>query len=252
MANQSLADPLIFSDDDIESGGKDSPMGLQNDFAFRNNVHNAPIKIRMAFIRKVYGILSIQLLMTVVIGALFFNYKPVKLYVVEAGWPLMTAVFATFILLIALHVKRREHPTNLILLACFTIVQAFTLGIVVSFFDASLVLEALFITLTVVIALTAFTFQTKRDFSAMSAGLFSMLCVLIVGGLLQIFIQNPLMELLLGVGGALLFSLFIIYDTQLIMRTLSAEEYIFATINIYLDIINLFLYILRILAASRK
>jgi len=51
----------------------------------------------------------------------------------------------------------------------------------------------------------------------------------------------------MAVGGALLFSLFIIYDTQMIMTRLSPEEYIFATIQLYLDIINLFIEILKIL-----
>lgn len=49
-------------------------------------------------------------------------------------------------------------------------VQACMIGMVVSLYDVVLVLEALFITLTVVIALTAYTFQTKHDFSAMSSG----------------------------------------------------------------------------------
>ena len=52
--------------------------------------------------------------------------------------------------------------------------------------------------------------------------------------------------------GAMLFSLFIIYDTHMLMRRLSAEEYIFAAINLYLDILNLFLHILRILSRDRK
>ena len=52
--------------------------------------------------------------------------------------------------------------------------------------------------------------------------------------------------------GAALFSLFIIYDTHMLMRRLSAEEYIFAAINLYLDILNLFLHILRILGNDRK
>ncbi|OXU28494.1 hypothetical protein TSAR_015837 [Trichomalopsis sarcophagae] len=252
MMNQSLTDPLILSETDIEGGGKEERNSVQNDFAYHNNVHNAAIKIRMAFIRKVYGLLSMQLLMTVIIAGIFCLVEPVKFYVTHTGWPIMTSFFVTFGILIALHIKRRDHPSNLILLACFTLVQACTIGIVVSLYDVFLVLEALFITLTVVIALTAFTFQTKRDFSAMHAGLFSGLCVLLIGGLLQMYMQSSLMELLLCVGGAMLFSFFIIFDTQLLMKTLSPEEYILATINIYLDIINLFLYILRILAIARK
>ncbi|XP_014205210.1 protein lifeguard 4 isoform X2 [Copidosoma floridanum] len=248
-----LTEPLlILSESDIEGGGKESRSSIQNDFAYHNNVHNASIKIRMAFIRKVYGLLSMQLLMTVIIAGVFCFVNPIKAYVQENPWPIMISFFATFAILIVLHFKSREHPTNLILLALFTIVQACTIGIVVSLYDVVLVVEALFITLTVVIALTGFTFQTKRDFSAMAAGLFSCLCVLLIGSLLQIFIQSNAMELLLCVGGALLFSFFIIFDTQLLMKTLSPEEYILATINIYLDIINLFLYILRILAVARK
>ncbi|XP_014228405.1 protein lifeguard 4-like [Trichogramma pretiosum] len=252
MNHEQMASPLLFSDDDIETGGKEGQENIENDFAYRNNVQNASVKIRMAFIRKVYSLLSVQLLMTVIIGSIFCMVSPVKLYVSQNVWPVMVSFFLTFGILIALHFKRKEHPTNLILLACFTMVQAFTIGIVVSLYDVVLVIEALFITLAVVIALTAFTFQTKRDFSSMGAALFSLLCVLIIGGILQIFIQSSAMELLICVGGALLFSLFIIFDTQLIMKTLSPEEYILATINIYMDILNLFLYILRILEMARK
>lgn len=77
--------------------------------------------------------------------------------------------------------------------------------------------------------------------------LFAGLLILIVGGLFQIVFQSPIFELILSLGGAFLFCLFIIVDTQMIMKTLSAEEYILATINLYMDIVNLFLYILRIL-----
>ena len=56
--------------------------------------------------------------------------------------------------------------------------------------------------------------------------------------------------------GALIFSLYIVFDTQLMMGgkhkyALDPEEYIFAALNLYLDIINLFLYILMIVGAVR-
>ena len=59
-----------------------------------------------------------------------------------------------------------------------------------------------------------------------------------------------------GSVGGLIFSLYIVYDTQLMMGgkhkySLSPEEYIFAALNIYLDIINLFMYILMIVGAAR-
>ena len=58
-----------------------------------------------------------------------------------------------------------------------------------------------------------------------------------------------------GSAGALVFSLYIVYDTQLMMGgnrkySLDPEEYIFAALNIYLDVINLFMYILMIVGGS--
>jgi len=52
-----------------------------------------------------------------------------------------------------------------------TLAQAYTVGVVVSMYDTTTVLEALFITLTVLLGLTAYTFQTKRDFSFLGFGL---------------------------------------------------------------------------------
>ena len=57
--------------------------------------------------------------------------------------------------------------------------------------------------------------------------------------------------------GAFLFSCYIIFDTQLMMGgkhkyAIDPEEYIFGALNLYLDIINLFLFILRIIGASRN
>merc|ERR1712107_344182 len=170
----------------------------------------------------------------------------VKEVVQGNSWMLFPAFLLSMGLLIALHVKRKETPINLILLAAFTVVEAYTVGVLVTFFDQAVVVQAFFLT-AVVVGLTAFTFQTKRDFSNIGAALYTGLLVLILGGFMNIFIGSELTETAMAVGGALLFSLFIIFDTQMIMTRLSAEEYIVATIQLYLDIINLFIEILKIL-----
>ncbi len=68
---------------------------------------------------------------------------------------------------------------------------------------------------------------------------------------LQIIIPVPAMHLALSVAGAALFCVFIVIDTHLIMAKLSPEEYILGAINLYMDILNLFLYILRILGERK-
>ena len=56
----------------------------------------------------------------------------------------------------------------------------------------------------------------------------------------------------IAVLGAIVFSCFIVFDTHLLIHKLSPEEYIVAAINLYLDIINLFLEILKILDAMKR
>ncbi|XP_066586688.1 protein lifeguard 4-like [Prorops nasuta] len=244
--------PLILAEEDIEGGGKERNEGIENDFMYNNNVHNANINIRMGFLRKVYGLLSIQLMLTVTIAAVFMTSNSIKLYVQTNPWTMIVAFVMTMVFLITLLFKKNEHPTNLLLLSAFTIAEAYTVGVIVSMYETSIVLEALFITLTVVIGLTAYTFQSKRDYTFLGFGLFAGLWILLIGGVIQLFFHSTVLEMCLSIAGALIFCLFIIFDTHMIMKTLSPEEYIIATINLYLDIINLFLYILRAIAISKS
>ncbi|KAK9501571.1 hypothetical protein O3M35_012274 [Rhynocoris fuscipes] len=250
--------------EDIEMGEEKS---IEDDFAYRNNVHQASTRIRLGFLRKVYSLLFCQLLLTTIFGIVMMSVPQCKLFVHNNDWLVLVGFFLSIITLLALHVKRKETPTNFILLAIFTVVQAYSVGVIVTFFDKMVVLEAFIITVTVVAGLTIFTFQTDRDFSSLDmtgnnnnnnslfvfvSRLFASVCLLIVGGLLQIFFTNTIFEIVISLAGALVFSLFIIYDTQNIMKRVSPEEYVSATIELYLDIVNLFIYILRIIDAMRK
>jgi len=238
--------PLMSDFDGGESGGS-AGGGLEKDFAYHNNVAGADKAIRMGFLRKVYGLLATQLTITTMIaGACLFTPQIKETIHAYPGFVLVAFV-ASIGLLIALHIKRKESPLNLVLLALFTVVQAYTLGVVVTFYEVSVVLQAFFLTCAVVAGLTAFTFQTKRDFSSWGAGLMAGLWILILGGFMQIFVGGEFTETAMAVGGALLFSGFIIYDTQMIMTRVSPEDYIIATIELYLDIVNLFIEILKIL-----
>ncbi|KAJ0181422.1 hypothetical protein K1T71_003507 [Dendrolimus kikuchii] len=235
--------PLMYAQEDCELGGKES---IEDDFAYRNNVLNADKQIRLGFIRKVYGLLTVQLLATVATAALMLA-KPIQAFVHQNDWMIILAFVLSMVTLFALIAKRKDSPANLFLLAAFTVTQAYTIGVVVSYYNTVVVLQAFTITFAVVLSLTLYTLNTKRDFSFVGYGLIAGLAVLIVGGFLQIFLQSSLFEVALSFTGTILFSLFLIFDTQQMMVHLSPEEYILATVNLYMDILNLFLYILRIL-----
>ncbi len=193
-----------------------------------------------------------QLGLTTIVGALIMMIPNIQQILVENSWIPLLSMLSSFIILFVLMNKRTEFPTNYYLLGVFTLFQAFTIGCVASFFDKWVVIEAFLITTTLVACLTAYTFQSKRDFSAWGASLFTCLWVLIFAGFFQIFFQHTILEFLISVAGALVFCLFIVFDTHMIMKKLNPEEYIVAVINLYLDIINLFLEILKILDSLKR
>lgn len=92
---------------------------IKNDFAYHNNVMGAAKSIRMGFIRKVYSLLGVQLIMTTIIAATCMVTPQIKEFVVANPWTLLVSFILNIGLIIALAIKRKETPINLILLAAF-------------------------------------------------------------------------------------------------------------------------------------
>lgn len=225
---------------------------IEDDFNYGTNVASASVQIRMDFLRKVYCLLSLQIVLTTVTSALFMFSQTLKDFVHASPALVLVSALGSLGLLLALAVYRHQHPINLYLLLTFTLLEAVSVATTLTFYDYSTVLQALFLTCAVFLGLTAYTFQSKRDFSKLGAGLFACLWILIIAGCLRFFFNSDSTELLLSGAGAFVFCGFIIFDTSLLMKQLSPEEHILASINLYLDIINLFLHVLRILDALKK
>ncbi|XP_050432745.1 protein lifeguard 1-like [Adelges cooleyi] len=231
----------------------------------QNNSYNAPDNfgfsdktIRRHFISKVYSILMCQLLITLVFVAFSTLHEPTKTYVkTHPGLSLIAIVitFGTLIALACCEDLRRKTPTNFILLFVFTVAESFLVAVSVTRFYPQEVLLALGITTLLCFALTVFALQTKIDFTVMGGFLMVAAIILLIVSLVAMFWPSKLMTTIIASAGALIFSVYLIYDTQLMVGgdhkySLSPEEYIFAALNIYVDIINIFLYILTIIGAS--
>jgi hypothetical protein len=142
---------------------------------------------------------------------------------------------------------------NLAFLTAFTALEAYSVSVVTSMFESRIVLQALIFTFGIFIALTLFACQTKYDFTSWMPYLFGALWVLIIFGFMSAFFpKSSGVELGYGVIAALIFSGYILVDTQLVIRHYHVEEEIAAAISLYLDILNLFLAILRILNSQNN
>uniref|UniRef100_A0A3P9HVH0 Protein lifeguard 2 n=1 Tax=Oryzias latipes TaxID=8090 RepID=A0A3P9HVH0_ORYLA len=219
--------------------------------------------IRRTFIRKVYAILMLQLSVTVGIVCLFTFCAPVRFYIqTHPNLYMMSYVMflVTYIMLSCCGDLRRKFPWNALLLLLFTLSMAFMMGFVSSFYNTKSVILCLGITNLVCLSVTIFSFQSKIDVTSYQGVLFSMcmamlLCAITISIVVP-FGYVPWLHAIYAVIGAILFTLFLAFDTQLLLGnkrySISPEEYIFATLSLYLDVIYLFSFMLQLLGGGRE
>ncbi|XP_011161676.1 protein lifeguard 1 isoform X3 [Solenopsis invicta] len=215
--------------------------------------------IRNGFIRKVYSILMCQLVITLGMISLFLYHQPTQRWVQSHREVFWIAFAMTIVLIICMACctsVRRKAPMNFIFLFLFTIAEAFLLATAASTYQSQEVMLAVGITAAVCLGLTIFAFQTKIDFTGLHSVLFVAVLILMIFGIITIFWHGKVITLVYASLGALIFSLYLIYDTQMMIGgkhkySVSPEEYIFAALSLYLDVINIFLYILTIIGATR-
>ncbi|KAM4700604.1 protein lifeguard 2 [Discoglossus pictus] len=219
-------------------------------------------KVRRGFIRKVYAILTVQLLVTFAIVALFTFCDPIKDYIqANPGWYWASFVvfIVTFLVLACFTTPRRNYPWNLILLCIFTLSMAYLTAMVSSFYNTKSVFLCLGITALVCLSVTLFSFQTKIDFTSYLGVIFVLLMVLIFSGFFLLilipFKYIPWLQAVYAVLGAIVFTMVLAFDTQTLMGSrqysLSPEEYIFGALNIYLDIVTIFTFLLQLFGSTQ-
>ncbi|XP_053207729.1 protein lifeguard 1-like [Panonychus citri] len=215
--------------------------------------------IRLKFIRKVYGILSLQLLVTMGFVLAFTLSEEVKGFALKNSWLLFVALGFSLVSLITLACcgVHRTFPGNLVCLGIFTLSESVMIGFTTAFRRGEIVLYAVIITAAIVLSLTLFAFQTKIDFTAFNGILFVCLMVFMLFGILAIFIKGKIVMLIYSAVGALLFSAYLVIDTQMIVGgshklQFSPEDYILGAITLYVDIINIFIHILQLLDIATR
>jgi len=230
--------------------------------------------VRAAFIRKVYSILLSQLTITTAFIAVFCFTPPIKNFycagyrtdadgnercvaITENGLIIYivsyVVFFVTYLTIACCQSVRRTFPGNLIAMAIFTLSLSLWVSSIAIYHDANWVLMAIGITALLCLGLTLFSFQTKWDFTGMGIYLFAGSWILFLFGITAVifFAKSwPILHTVYSALMAILFSFFLIYDTQQLIGgkkyAISPEEHIFAAIQLYIDVVYIFLAILNL------
>ena len=223
-------------------------MQVSPGYAQRVPVASVSIEERLAFLKKVYGLLSISVFLAAIASWMTINNEQFTATVQSYYIAFIILEFAS--LFFVMWARKRE-TMGLIALFTFTILTGITTAPILTYYTDSTVTNAAFITGIAFAGLSFYTIRSKKDFSFMGGMLITGLIVLFVIGLFAMISGNPDIRLLYAAGGVFLFCGFIIYDTSNILRRYPTDEYISATLSLYLDIFNLFLMLLHLLSGSR-
>jgi FtsH-binding integral membrane protein len=207
---------------------------------------------RATLVRRVYALLFTGILVTIA-GALFaVSNQAVLTSVLQHPFIMIILMFGT---LFAVRGASRSFPANIGLLYLFNLIMGVWIAPVLLFYakaQPGVLAQAGIMTATAFGALTVYAFVSRRDFSAWGSFFFVGLIVLVVASLLNVFFHSDSLQTVIAAVGVFIFSGLLVFDTWRIRNSFAPDDYIPAALNLYLDVLNLFLFILQLLGGGRR
>lgn len=262
-------DKKIYVDDNSNNNNNDA-MWYSKNYTYYSDIADATKHDRQRFIVKVYSILTAQLFATFLIAFTMKVLISPQSIVDNPSifWTIYgTALFGLIVLLImgcACSDSIRRAPGSVIYLSSFTSCVSAIVGLTFIFYPVEIIVPAIFITGLLVLGLTLYAIFTPHDLTGAGPYLFAGLLVIILCSIFMSCFRGWLGEIswlngTITVLSILLFSMFLVYDTQMIVgetagtqrkHQYSTDDYVFAALNIYLDVVNLLLLIIQALGEA--
>ena len=212
----------------------------------------------MNFIRKVYSILACQLSITTAFIILVQTSSATNDFVqANPGLYITCAIFSIVFCIMIVCCFGRTAPVNMVLLFLFTICESYMVGGLTSFYPRDIVCVAGAATALTTTALTIYAMRTKTSIEVFAAMAFVVYFAMFPLIIISLFVGLGALYTLYCALGVLLFSLYLIIDTMIICKgssmngyRCSMDDYVIGAMMLYMDIIMLFIYILRLLGSK--
>lgn len=209
---------------------------------------------RATLVRRTYGLVFLGVVLTLV-GAAFTATQP-SLAAAVAAHPFITGI-AWIATVFAAQSQARSYPRNIILMLLSTFVAGVYIAPILIYYvnmRPGALAEAGLLTFAAFGALTLYATFSRRDFSAWG-GFFAVGVVVLLGALiLGYFFPSIGGSMWIAGAGVFVFSGLLVFDTWRITRSgqLTDQDYVLAAVSIYVDLLNLFLFILQFVGGSQE
>jgi modulator of FtsH protease len=209
---------------------------------------------RATLARRTYGLVSAGIV-TTMLGVAFAFTQPALMQAVLAH-PFIT-IICSFVPLFMAQRAARDFPRNIIFVFLFTFIEGIWLAPFLLLAERAapgVVGQAGLLTLVAFAGLSSYAVFSRRDFSAwggfFAVGLFVLLGAMII----NMFVHSAAAGLWISAVGVMVMSGLLVFDTWRLLRSgqLGQDDYVFAAVSIYLDLLNLFIFILSLLGGNRR
>ena len=207
---------------------------------------------RATLVRRTYSLVFASVIVTTLATSVAMTQE--ALLASAARHPFITMILAFVPLWMAMK-TRDSAPRALGFVFLFNAVMGVAIAPAIYVYsrnEPGIVGQAGILTLSTFGVLTAYVWISRRDFSAWGSFLTVGLWVLIATSLLNMFFQNQTAGLWMAGVGVLLFSGLLVFDTWRLKNVYGPDDYVPAAVNIYLDLLNMFMFVLQLLGGGRN
>lgn len=216
-----------------------------------------------SFMYRVYSWMGVGLALTAFSSWYVSTSVPFVQAVTTNGAVMLGLIVAQFALVITLSffLKKLSFTTAAICFLLYSVLTGIMLSTIFLVFTKSSIFTTFLITASMFIVMSIYGYTTKADLTTLGSFLLMVLVGLIVSMFANLFIRSTGFEMLISAVGVIVFTLLVAYDTQKIkalMQSMQDEEAqtvgkvaLLGALTLYLDFINLFLFLLRFTGKQR-
>ncbi|MEZ4776446.1 MAG: Bax inhibitor-1/YccA family protein [Bacteroidia bacterium] len=214
-----------------------------------------------AFLRQVFVTMSLGLLITGM-AAWYVAQSPALISFFLTGimkWIVMFAPLG-FVLFLSARIHKMSFTAASLTFATYSLVTGISLSFIFLVFNIGVISQTFFITAGTFGAMAIIGLTTKVDLSKYSTILYMALIGIIIASVVNLFLGSSMFDFIISVAGVVIFCGLTAYDTQKLMEIgmhadpeseSTKKIALMGALTLYLDFINLFLFLLRIFGGNR-
>lgn len=215
-------------------------------------------QITQLTMNKVYAWMTLALIVSAVAAYYTAGNHTIQSFIYGTGWGMWALLIAeiALVLFLSARLHKISFSTAVVVFGIYSVINGITLSAILLMYSTSTIYTAFFSTAITFGVMSLIGYTTKKDLTSIGSFLMMALIGLIIASLVNLFLRNSMMDTIITYLGLFIFIGLTAYDTQKIKHALSAQGQwgvdvrkiaLMGALTLYLDFINLFLYILRLL-----